>query len=47
MTPTATPSAAPTTLAYATADDGATIYLLRTSGGGAGANLVSGVGHLQ
>jgi hypothetical protein len=47
MTPTANPSAAPTTFAYATADDGATIYLLRTSGGALGANLFSGVGYLQ
>ena len=47
QTPTANPSATPTTIAYATADDGATIYLLRTSGGAGGANVFSGVGHLQ
>ncbi len=47
MTSNTNPAAAPVTFAYATADDGATIYVLRTSGAGLGADVVSGVGHLQ
>ena len=43
-------TAPPVTFAYALADDASTIYLLRTSGGAgvaAGANVLSGIGHLQ
>jgi hypothetical protein len=47
LTQDANPTAPPVTFAYATADDGATIYLLRTSGGGGGGNVVSGAGRLQ
>jgi hypothetical protein len=42
----ANPSAAPVTFAYVAADASA-IYLLRTSGGGSGGDVISGVGHLQ
>ncbi|MCC6342427.1 MAG: hypothetical protein IT166_09520 [Bryobacterales bacterium] len=47
MTPDANPTAAPVTLAYAVAGEGATIYTLRTSGGGGGANIITGTGHRQ
>jgi hypothetical protein len=40
-------TAQPATFAYALADDASTIYLLRTSGGAGGANVLSGIGHLQ
>ena len=45
LIPDANPSAAPVTFAYVT--DASTIYLLRTSGGGSGGDVISGVGHLQ
>lgn len=47
LTPNANPSSVPVTFAYAVADDASTIYLLRTSGGGGGVDVISGVGHLQ
>ena len=43
-------TAPPVTFAYALAEDASTIYLLRTSGGAGaapGANVLSGIGHLQ
>jgi hypothetical protein len=46
LMPDANPSAAPVTFAYVAADASA-IYLLRTSGGGSGGDVISGVGHLQ
>ncbi|MBV6429979.1 MAG: hypothetical protein IANPNBLG_00082 [Bryobacteraceae bacterium] len=47
MTPEANPSAAPATFFYAIAGEGDTIYTLRTSGGGGGADVVVGTGHHQ
>ena len=41
------PAAAPLTVGFVTADDGSTIYVLRTSGGAGGADIMSGIGHLQ
>jgi len=46
LSPDANPSAAPVTFAYVAAD-ASTIYLLRTSGGGSGGDVITGVGHLQ
>ena len=46
LIPDANPSAAPVTFAYVAAD-ASVIYLLRTSGGGSGGDVISGVGHLQ
>jgi hypothetical protein len=47
MTQDANPATAPVNFAFALADGGATIYVLRTSGGAGGVDVVSGVGHLQ
>jgi hypothetical protein len=46
LIPDSNPSAAPVTFAYVAAD-ASTIYVLRTSGGGSGGDVISGVGHLQ
>jgi hypothetical protein len=46
LIPDANPSAAPVTFAYVAAD-ASTTYLLRTSGGGSGGDVISGVGRLQ
>jgi hypothetical protein len=46
LIPDANPTAAPVTFAYVAADT-STIYLLRTSGGGLGGDVITGVGHLQ
>ena len=46
LTSDANPSAAPVNFAYV-ASDASTIYLLRTSGGGLGGDVITGVGHLQ
>ena len=47
VTPNSNPSGAPVTFAYAAADNASTIYLLRTSGGAGGADVITGIGHLQ